>query len=175
MRFVYTQSTEMQLVFFWFNRQSAFLLVPTVHLHLFLSTCSFIRPRHAEYFIQGFLKHNKKKLARSFNFTFRHIYDVIWLSLCKIARSSVILSFPYSLNNWWFCWSDPSHWKKGYNRYRYVCLVIHLEIDSEGLLRTKCYDNRDDSKSPLKTGTELKCFGSKLFLLHLWHLSYYCC
>jgi hypothetical protein len=31
-------------------------------------------------FIQGFLKNNKKKLARSFNFTFRYIDDVLSLN-----------------------------------------------------------------------------------------------
>jgi hypothetical protein len=31
-------------------------------------------------FIQGFLKNNKKKLARSFNFTFRYIDDVLHIN-----------------------------------------------------------------------------------------------
>jgi hypothetical protein len=31
-------------------------------------------------FIQGLLKKNEKKLARSFNFTFRYIYDVLSLN-----------------------------------------------------------------------------------------------
>jgi hypothetical protein len=31
-------------------------------------------------FIQGFLKENEKKLARSFNFTFRYIADVLALN-----------------------------------------------------------------------------------------------
>jgi len=31
-------------------------------------------------FIQGFLKKNEQKLARSFNFTFRYIYDVLSLN-----------------------------------------------------------------------------------------------
>ena len=30
-------------------------------------------------------------------------------------------------------------------------LDLHLEIDSEGLLRTKLYDKRDDSNFPLRT------------------------
>ena len=55
-------------------------------------------------FIQVFLK-NKIKLARSFNFTFRYIDDVL------------------SLNNslvWWLCWSHLSHW------YNYLCKVKML-------------------------------------------------
>ena len=36
------------------------------------------------YFIQGLLKKNEKKLARSLNFTFRYINDVHVLSLNKI-------------------------------------------------------------------------------------------
>ena len=41
---------------------------------LFLPACSFIH--YEAGFIQGLLKKNKKKLARSFNFTFRYIDDV---------------------------------------------------------------------------------------------------
>jgi hypothetical protein len=36
-------------------------------------------------FIQGFLKNSKKKLARSFNFTFRYIDDVFSLNKNKIS------------------------------------------------------------------------------------------
>jgi hypothetical protein len=56
-------------------------------------------------FIQGLLKKNKKKLARSFNFAFFYIYDVLSL------HNSIVR---------WFCWSHLSHWawNKGYHRYR---------------------------------------------------------
>ena len=36
-------------------------------------------------FIQGFLKKNEKKLARSFNFTFRYIDDVLSLNSSRFG------------------------------------------------------------------------------------------
>jgi hypothetical protein len=36
-------------------------------------------------FIQGFLKKKEKKLARSFNFTFRYIYDVLSLNYSRFG------------------------------------------------------------------------------------------
>jgi hypothetical protein len=56
-------------------QQSAYLWVPTV---LFPPTCSFIRMRQTSY--MGLFKKNEKKLARSFNFTFRYIDDVLSLN-----------------------------------------------------------------------------------------------
>ena len=46
-------------------------------------------------FIQGLLKKNEKKLARSFNFTFRYIDDV--LSLNSRFGDLLIASIPLSL------------------------------------------------------------------------------
>ena len=74
--------------------------------------------------IQGLLKKNKKKLAQSFNFTFRYIDNVL------------------SLNN--------SRFGDFGDRIFLVELKIkdatdlHFEIDSEGRLRTKLYDKRDE-------------------------------
>ena len=65
----------------FFNRQSAFLWVLTVlpsHRLLFLYS-------YEAYFIQGLLKENEKNLARSFNFTFRYIDDVLSLHKCKFG------------------------------------------------------------------------------------------
>ena len=45
---------------------------------LFSLTCSFIRMRQTSY--KGFSRKNEKKLARSFNFTFRYIDDVLSLN-----------------------------------------------------------------------------------------------
>ena len=59
----------------FFKRQSAYLWVQTVLL--FSPTWSFIF--YETGFIQGLLKKNEKKLARSFNFTFRYLHDVISL------------------------------------------------------------------------------------------------
>ena len=60
----------------FFNRQSAYLWVQTVFL---FSPTSFLYSDEAD-FIQGFLKKSEKKLARSFNFTFRYIDDVLSLN-----------------------------------------------------------------------------------------------
>ena len=56
-------------------------------------------------FIQGILKKNEMKLARSFNFTFRYIDDILSLNNCKYAE------FVHSIY--------PIHWawNKGYHRY----------------------------------------------------------
>ena len=47
-------------------------------------------------FIQGFLKKNEKKLARSFNFTFRYIDDVLSLKILGLVIL-LIASIPLSL------------------------------------------------------------------------------
>ena len=90
-------------------------------------------------FIQGLLKRNEKKLAQSFNFTFRYIDDVL------------------SLNNSRFC--DVFHRiypieleiKDTTNTDRSASyLDLHLEIDGEGRLRTKLYEKkRDDFNIPI--------------------------
>jgi hypothetical protein len=81
-----------------------------------------------------------KKLSRSFNFTFRYIDDVLSLNNSKF---------------WWFCWSHQPHWawnKDATDTDRSASyLDLHLEIDSEGRLRTKLYDKRNDFNFPLKT------------------------
>ena len=64
-----------------FNRQSAYLWVQTVLL--FSPTCSFIRSRQISY--RGFSRKNEKKLARSFNFTFRYIDDVLSLNNSRLG------------------------------------------------------------------------------------------
>ena len=84
-------------------------------------------------FIQGLHKKNEKKLARSFNFTFRYIDDVL------------------SLNNSRFCefvdrnYTIELEIKDTTDTDRYASyLDLYLEIDSEGRLGTKIYDKRDD-------------------------------
>jgi hypothetical protein len=47
--------------------------------HLFLYS-------HEAYFIQGFLKKNENKLARSFNFTFRYIDNVLSLNNSRFGE-----------------------------------------------------------------------------------------
>jgi len=55
-------------------------------------------------FIQGLLKKKEKKLVRSFNFTFRYIYDVLSLNNSRFIARSFNFTFRYidyvlSLNN----------------------------------------------------------------------------
>jgi len=85
------------------------------------------------YFIQGFLKKNEKKLARSFNFTFRCIDDVLSLDNSRIG-DSVGRNYPIELEI-----KDTTDTDRSVSY-----LDIHLEIDSEERLRTKLYDKRDD-------------------------------
>jgi hypothetical protein len=87
-------------------------------------------------FIQGLLKKNEKKLSRSFNFTFRYIDDVL------------------SLNNsrfWWFrIYPIELEIKDTTDTDRSASyLDLNLEIDSEGRLRTKLHDKRDDFNFPI--------------------------
>ena len=83
--------------------------------------------------IQGLLKKNKKKLARSFNFTLRYIDDVISLNNSRFG-DFVDRIYPIELEI-----KDTTDTDRSAS-----CLDLHLEIDSEGRLRTQLYDKRDD-------------------------------
>ena len=82
-------------------------------------------------FILGLLKKNEKKLARSFNFTFRYIYDVLSLINSRFG-DFVDRIYPIELEI-----KDPTDTDRSA-----LCLDPHLEIDSEWRLRTKLYDKR---------------------------------
>jgi hypothetical protein len=85
--------------------------------------------------IQGFLKKYEKKLVRSFNFTFRYIHvdDVLSLNNSRFG-DFVDRIDPIELEI-----------KDTTDTDRFVSyLYIHIEIGSEGRLRTKLYDKRDD-------------------------------
>ena len=84
-------------------------------------------------FIQGLLGKNEKKLAWSFNFTFRDIDDVFSLNNSKLG-DSVDRIYPTDLEIKDTTYTDrsPSYFD------------LHLDIDSEGWLRTKLYDKRDN-------------------------------
>ena len=93
---------------------------------------------HEPDFIQGFPKKNEKKLARSFNFTFRYIDDVLSLNNSRFG-DFVDRIYPIEREI-----------KDTTDTYRSASyLDLHLEIDSEGLLRTKLYDKRDDFNFPI--------------------------
>ena len=73
-------------------------------------------------FIQGFLKKNEKKLARSFNFTFRYIDDVLSLNNSRFGD---------------FFWSHLSHWawNKGYHTQIQIGLLHTLTYTSKSTVR----------------------------------------
>jgi hypothetical protein len=87
-------------------------------------------------FIQGLLKKTEKKLARSFNFTFRYIDDVLSLNNSRfgdfIDRIYLWLSLKYRIPHRFASYLD-----------------LQLEIDSQGQLRTKLYDQRDYFNFPI--------------------------
>ena len=89
-------------------------------------------------FIQGLLRKNEKKLARSFNFMFRYIDDVLSL---HNSRFGYFVDHIYSIE---------LEIKDTTDIYRSASyLDLHLDIDSEGKLRTKLYDKRDDFNLPI--------------------------
>jgi hypothetical protein len=89
-------------------------------------------------FIQGLLKKKEKKLPRSFNFTFRYIYDVLSLNNSRFG-DFVDRIYPIELEI-----KDTTYTNRSASY-----LDLHLKIDSEGRLRTKLYDKRDDFNFPI--------------------------
>ena len=89
-------------------------------------------------FIQGLLKKNEKKLARSFNFTFRYIDDVLSLNNSRFG-DFVDRICPIELEI-----KDTTDTARSASY-----LDLHLEINSEWRLRTKLYDKRDDFNCPI--------------------------
>jgi hypothetical protein len=88
-------------------------------------------------YIQGLLKKNEKKLAWSFNFTFRCIYDVL-LSLNNSRFGDFVdRIYPIELEI-----KDTTDTDRS---------ASYLEIDSEGRLRTKHYNKRDHFNFPIVT------------------------
>ena len=73
-------------------------------------------------FIQGLLKKNEKKLARSFNFTFRYIDNVLSINNSRFG-DFVELEIKDTTD------TDRSA----------SYLDLHLEMDSDGRLRTKIF------------------------------------
>jgi hypothetical protein len=80
----------------------------------------------------------EKKLARSFNFTFRYIDAVLSLNNSRFG-DFVDRIYPIELEI-----KDTTD-----TGTSALYLDIHLEIDSEGRLRTKFYDKRDDFNVPI--------------------------
>ena len=103
---------------------------------LFSPTCSFIRMRQTSY--KGFSRKNEKKLARSFNFTFRYIDDVLSLNNSRLG-DFVDRIYPIELEI-----KDTTNTDRSASY-----LDLHLDIDSEGRFRTQLYDKRDDFNFPI--------------------------
>ena len=103
-----------------------------------LLTDTFLYSYEAD-FIQGLLKKNGKELARSFNFTFRYIDDVLSLNNSRFG-DFVDRIYHIELEI-----KDTTDTDRSAS-----CVDIHLEIDSEGRLRTKLYDQRDDLNFPVE-------------------------
>ena len=82
-------------------------------------------------FIQGLLKKNEKKLARSFNFTFRYVHDVLPLINIRLG-DFVDRIFPIELEIKDITDTDRSA----------SYLNIHLEIDRGGRLISKLYNQK---------------------------------
>ena len=89
-------------------------------------------------FIQGLLKKNEKKLARSFNFTFSYIDDFLSLNNYRFG-DFVYRIYPIELEI-----KDTTDTDRSASY-----LDLHLEFDCEGWLRTKPYDKRDDFNFPI--------------------------
>ena len=89
-------------------------------------------------FIQGLLMKNDKKLTRSFNFTLRYIDDVLSLNNSRFGDFvDRIYPIEFEVKDTTDTDTSASY------------LDLHLEIDSEGRLRTKPYDKRDDFNFPI--------------------------
>jgi hypothetical protein len=89
-------------------------------------------------FIHELLKKNEKKLARSFNFTFHYIDDVLSLNNSRFG-DFVDRIYPIELEIKDTTDTDTSA----------SYLDLHLEMDSERWLRTKLYDKRDNFNFPI--------------------------
>ena len=117
----------------FFNRQSAYLLgtnCAPLLADLFLYS-------YEVDFIQGLLKKNEKKLARSFNIKFRYIDDGLSLNNSGFG-DFVDRIYPIKLEI-----TDTTDTDRSASY-----LDLHLEIDNECLLRTKL-DKRDDFNFPI--------------------------
>jgi len=87
-------------------------------------------------FIKGLLKKNEQKLARSFNFTFRYIDDILLLNNSRFG-DFVDRMYPIELEINDTTYTDASY------------LDLHLKIDSERRLRTTLYHRKDYFNFPV--------------------------
>ena len=90
-----------------------------------------------KFFIPWLLMKNEKKVTRSFNFTFRYIYDVLSLNKSRFG-DFVDHIYPIELEI-----KDTTDTDRSASY-----LDLHLKVDSEGWFKTKLYDKRDDFNFP---------------------------
>ena len=89
-------------------------------------------------FAQGLLKKNEKNLSRSFNFTFRYINVIISLNDSTFVDfADGIQSIELEIKNSTYIANSVSY------------INIYLEIESDGRLRIKLYDKRQDFIFPM--------------------------
>ena len=97
----------------------------------------FLHSYEAE-FLQGLLQKKYRKLAQTFNFSFRYIDDVLSLNNSRFC-DYLHLIYPSELEI-----KDTTDTPKSASY-----LDLHLEIDNGGRLTTKLYDKRDDFTFPI--------------------------
>ena len=107
----------------------------------------------------------KKKLARSFNFTFCYIDDVRSLNNSRFG-DFVDRVYPFELEIKDTTYTDRSA----------SYLDLHLEIDNDGRLKTKLYDKRHDVNFPI---VNIPCICSNIpaasaYGVYISHLMLYC-
>ena len=117
-------------------------LQQTVGIHMGTNCTSFPADlflyQYETDFILALPKKNEKRLAPYFNFTFRYIDGILSLNN---SRFGDFVDRIYLIE---------LEIKDTTDTDRYVSyLDLHLEIDSEGRLRTKLYDKRDDFNFPI--------------------------
>jgi len=89
-------------------------------------------------FLQGLLKNNDRKLAQTFNRSFRYIDDVLSLNNSRFVNYLHRI-YPNELEV-----KDTTDTQKSDS-----FLDLHLEKDNEGRLKTKLFDKRDDYTFPI--------------------------
>ena len=97
-------------------------------------------------FLQSLLDKKDRKLALSFNLTFRYIDDVLSLNNPRFG-DFLHLIYPKELEI-----KDTTDSEKSASY-----LDLHLEIDTQGELSTKLYDKRDDFNFPIVNFPFLCC------------------
>ena len=116
-----------------FNRQSAY---PWVNCAPHLA--DLLLYSYEADFIPVLLSKSERKVTRSFNYTFRYIDDVLSLNNSRLG-DIVDRIYPIELEI-----KDTTDTDRSASY-----LDLHLTIDSEGQLRTKFNDKRDDFNFPI--------------------------